>query len=61
MKNLLSIFSDVREVPDNQEVFTYRNSNVSVIVEVLEKVDYTDPRDAVRFNDSLRLKGIRAN
>ena len=45
----LPILSDVREVPDNQEVFSYPDSNVSVIVEVLERVEPTDPYDAIGF------------
>lgn len=34
---------DLRQVPDNQEVFLYPNSNVSVIIEVLQRV--SEPMD----------------
>lgn len=44
----LPIFSDMRQIPDNQEVFSYPDSNVSVIVEVLEAVEPTNPHDAIR-------------
>ncbi|KDQ59449.1 hypothetical protein JAAARDRAFT_205498 [Jaapia argillacea MUCL 33604] len=46
--------SDIREVPDSQEVFLYRSSSVSIIVEILQGVDEADPLSAARFHfDSL--------
>jgi hypothetical protein len=51
------IFSDVREVPDNQEVFSYPTSDISIIVEVLERVDPTDPYDAIRSKYPVFTKG----
>ncbi|KAG6889724.1 hypothetical protein C0995_015022 [Termitomyces sp. Mi166 len=40
--------ADIRQVPDNQEVFLYADSGVSIIVEILEKVEPTDFNDAAR-------------
>ena len=40
-------FSDVRQVPDNQEVFTHQRTDQSVIIEILEAADGTDEQ-AVR-------------
>ncbi|KAF7440745.1 hypothetical protein PC9H_001093 [Pleurotus ostreatus] len=46
--------SDLRQIPDTQEVFLYPQSGISVIVEILERVEATDNTDAVRFHfDSL--------
>ncbi|KAF7338477.1 hypothetical protein MVEN_02073700 [Mycena venus] len=51
--NLLDA-SDLRQVPDNQEVLLYPDSTVSIIVEVLERVDTADDDSAIRFHfDSL--------
>jgi len=41
-------FSDLRQVPDNQEVFIYANSDVSIVVEILEKVEPQELEDAVK-------------
>jgi len=41
-------FSDLRQVPDNQEVFIYANSDVSIVVEILEKVEPQGLEDAVK-------------
>jgi Ran-interacting Mog1 protein len=60
-KVVIPIFSDVREVPDNQEVFTYPDSSVSVIVEVLERVDPIDPYDAIRLQSMPFEKEFRAH
>ena len=38
--------SDLRQVPDTQEVFLDPQSNVSLILEVLVRVDPNDPKDA---------------
>ncbi|KAH9483758.1 Ran guanine nucleotide release factor [Psilocybe cubensis] len=46
--------SDLRQVPDNQEVFMYPNFNISIVVEILQKVDHSHFNDAIRFHfDSL--------
>ncbi|KAJ7940861.1 hypothetical protein B0H13DRAFT_1940346 [Mycena leptocephala] len=46
--------SDLRQVPDTQEVLLYPDSNVSIIVEVLQRVDAADDDSAIRFHfDSL--------
>ncbi|KAF9562161.1 Mog1p/PsbP-like protein [Agrocybe pediades] len=46
--------SDVRQVPDTQEVFMYRDSNVSIVVEILEQVEPSHFNDTIRFHfDSL--------
>ncbi|KAJ7109160.1 hypothetical protein C8R44DRAFT_801796 [Mycena epipterygia] len=46
--------SDLRQVPDTQEVLLYPNSSVSIIVEILERVDPADDDPAIRYHfDSL--------
>lgn len=46
--------SDLRQVPDTQEVFLYSDSDVSIIVEILQRVDPNDDYDAIKFHfDSL--------
>ncbi|KAF9483808.1 Mog1p/PsbP-like protein [Pholiota conissans] len=46
--------SDVRQVPDTQEVFMYPDSNVSIILEILQRVEPSHFNDAIRFHfDSL--------
>jgi len=46
--------SDLRVVPDTQEVFLYPESSVSIIIEVLERVGHSDYTDAIKFHfDSL--------
>ncbi|KAG7452702.1 Mog1p/PsbP-like protein [Guyanagaster necrorhizus] len=52
-RNLIDA-SAIRQVPDTQEVFLYRDSGVSIIVEILQRVDPPDFRDAAKFHfDSL--------
>ena len=41
--------SDLRQIPDAQEVFLDRNSDMSFIFEVLDRVEPTDPKDAARY------------
>jgi len=48
-QNLLDA-SDLRQVPDTQEVFLYPSSSISLIVEVLQRADPSDPKDAVKFH-----------
>jgi len=45
-----SLGSDLRQVPDTQEVFLYPDSGVSIIFEVLQRVDKEDDQDAARFH-----------
>jgi hypothetical protein len=35
-------FSDFRQIPDNQEVFTHAETDQSIIVEIMEYVENTD-------------------
>ncbi|KAF9466385.1 hypothetical protein BDZ94DRAFT_1251830 [Collybia nuda] len=46
--------SDLRQIPNTQEVFMYPDSSISIIVEILEKVEPLHFNDAIRFHfDSL--------
>ncbi|QRV86218.1 Ran guanine nucleotide release factor [Ceratobasidium sp. AG-Ba] len=46
--------SDLRQVPDTQEVFLANDSGVSVVVEILERVAPDDPNQVAKFHfDSL--------
>jgi len=46
--------SDIRQVPDNQEVFLYPDSQISIVVEVLQRVAPNDDAGAAKFHfDSL--------
>ncbi|KAG9100273.1 hypothetical protein FRC06_004336 [Ceratobasidium sp. 370] len=48
------VFSDLRQVPDTQEVFLSFESGVSVVVEILERVEPDDPHEVAKFHfDSL--------
>ncbi|KIY68709.1 Mog1p/PsbP-like protein [Cylindrobasidium torrendii FP15055 ss-10] len=42
--------SEIRQVPDTQEVLLYPDSDVSIIVEVLERVQPSDYREAAKFH-----------
>lgn len=42
--------SDLRQIPDTQEVFLSPSSGVSIIFEVLERVAATDPEEAAKFH-----------
>ncbi|EIN03631.1 Mog1p/PsbP-like protein [Punctularia strigosozonata HHB-11173 SS5] len=42
--------SDLRQVPDTQEVFLCPDSDVSIIFEILERVQPDDPQDAAKFH-----------
>ena len=44
----LSFISDVRQVPDNQEVFTHSRTDQSMIIEILEFAEGAD-EDAVKY------------
>jgi len=46
--------SNLREVPDNQEVFLYPSSSISIVIEILERVSANSDKDAAKFHfDSL--------
>ncbi|KAH6918929.1 hypothetical protein BKA70DRAFT_1087996 [Coprinopsis sp. MPI-PUGE-AT-0042] len=42
--------SDVRQVPDTQEVLLYPDSSVSIIVEILQRVEPNESDEAVKFH-----------
>ncbi|KAI9508484.1 Mog1p/PsbP-like protein [Russula earlei] len=42
--------SDVRQVPDTQEVYISLDSDDSIIIEILERVSQDDSADAARFH-----------
>ncbi|KAF8610841.1 Mog1p/PsbP-like protein [Ceratobasidium sp. AG-I] len=42
--------SDLRQVPDTQEVFLAPDSDVSVVVEILERVAPDDPNEIAKFH-----------
>jgi hypothetical protein len=44
----LDLRRDLRQVPDNQEVFVYSDSSISIVVEILERVGQTDDEEAAR-------------
>jgi hypothetical protein len=48
--------SDIRQVPDTQEVFMYPDSDLSIIVEILESVEPADGLDAVRSDSKPTLR-----
>jgi len=46
--------SVLRQIPDTQEVLLYPDSSVSIVIEILEKVEPSDISDAIKFHfDSL--------
>lgn len=47
--NLTFIYSDLREIPDNQEVFAHPTTDQSIIVEVMEYQHAEDDDQALRF------------
>ena len=52
--------SDVRQVPDNQEVFVDDTTGASVIVELLERVDDVDDANAARYHFDELARSNRA-
>ncbi|KAI0049663.1 Mog1p/PsbP-like protein [Auriscalpium vulgare] len=42
--------SDIRQVPDTQEVLLFPDSDISIILEILQRVDHPDHADAARFH-----------
>ena len=47
-KKMSLVYSDFRQVPDTQEVLLFPNSDISLIVEILEKVAPSGPKDAAK-------------
>ncbi|KER25595.1 hypothetical protein T265_06995 [Opisthorchis viverrini] len=43
-------YSDLRQIPDNQEVFVHPSTNQSVVVDILEQIDTQDPKEAARLH-----------
>ena len=48
-KPSLDLGSDLRQVPDTQEVFVYPDSQISIVVEVLQRVAPDDDTEAAKF------------
>ncbi|KAJ2896720.1 hypothetical protein GGI21_005015, partial [Coemansia aciculifera] len=46
----LTDVSNLRQVPDHQEVFADAKTDESVIIEILEAVDKTDGIDAIQYH-----------
>ncbi|KIK59693.1 hypothetical protein GYMLUDRAFT_44129 [Collybiopsis luxurians FD-317 M1] len=44
--------SDLRQIPDTQEVFLFPESSISIIVEILQRVESSENSDAVKFHFS---------
>ena len=44
-----SFHSEFRQVPDNQEVYLDKDGFSSIVIEILERVDKSDP-DALKFH-----------
>ncbi|XP_062393349.1 ran guanine nucleotide release factor-like isoform X2 [Sardina pilchardus] len=42
--------SELREIPDNQEVFTHRETDQSIIVELLEYQSHVENEDAAKYH-----------
>jgi len=45
---LCVIFSSIRLVPNNQEVFMHSESDQSIIIEILERVDEVAEENAIK-------------
>jgi hypothetical protein len=54
----LTVFSDLRQIPDTQEVFLYPNSSVSIVIEILQRVEPTHFSDAVRLGLSCNIVSV---
>ncbi|KAG2061470.1 Mog1p/PsbP-like protein [Suillus hirtellus] len=63
--NLINV-ADTQEIPNSQEIFVYRDSGASIIIDILQKVDIEDPEAAAKFhldaiaedNDSMQHNSI---
>lgn len=45
----LTRISDLRQIPDAQEVFLEQQSDISYIFEILDRVEPIDPREAAMY------------
>ena len=42
--------SEIRDIPDNQEVFCHKNTDQSIMVDILEYQDHVNGSDAVKYH-----------
>ncbi|KAG0705170.1 hypothetical protein DFH29DRAFT_907887 [Suillus ampliporus] len=42
--------ADTQEIPNSQEIFVYRDSGASIIIDILQKVSVEDPEAAAKFH-----------
>ncbi|KAG1756286.1 uncharacterized protein EDB91DRAFT_1091662 [Suillus paluster] len=42
--------ADTQEIPNSQEIFVYRDSGASIIIDILQKVNVEDPEAAAKFH-----------
>ncbi|KAG1877608.1 hypothetical protein DFJ58DRAFT_751959 [Suillus subalutaceus] len=47
--NLINV-ADTQEISNSQEIFVYRDSGASIIIDILQKVDIEDPEAAAKFH-----------
>ncbi len=45
---IIDLFSSIRLVPNNQEVFMHAESDQSIIIEILERVDEVTDENAIK-------------
>lgn len=55
------IFSSIRLVPNNQEVYMHAESDQSIIVEILERVDEVSDENAMKYEDLTRICNLICN
>ena len=39
----------MQEIPNSQEIFVYRDSGASIIIDILQRVNVEDPEAAAKF------------
>ena len=49
--------SDLRQVPDTQEVFLYPDSGISIIVEILQSVEPTEATEIAKYELGRKCHG----
>jgi hypothetical protein len=54
LMNFLSLttqidFRDMQEIPNSQEIFVYRDSGASIIIDILQRVNVEDSGAAAKF------------
>lgn len=42
-------FRDMQEIPNSQEIFVYRDSGASIIIDILQRVNVEDSGAAAKF------------